>query len=305
MRKRGLVLSGGGALGAYEVGVLKNLIIYRGKEYDFVSGVSVGALNALNFAQSTKGLQADSVKNLEEIWLGIETKDVYKDHAWWVFNYLWSFWKKSLHTMKPLEEVILENLDYEKFKASPVNIRVGLVHLQTGHYFAVDLKNKRLSKENIAKIVHASCVFPGLFEPVHLTGIPGFPEGDYVDGGIRDTIPLRAITSAALKEITDIDVVITSPIGGGVPYQKKFSSAIDVGLRAAFIMSDEVMITDRLQGLCNINPGIKVRVFAPNRPLDVDGFKFNAETARNLIKKGYDETNRKIVDGTVPIFHSH
>ena len=48
---RGLVLSGGGANGAYEVGVLKYLIGEKNQEFDLFAGTSVGALNAGFLAQ--------------------------------------------------------------------------------------------------------------------------------------------------------------------------------------------------------------------------------------------------------------
>ena len=44
--KLGIVLQGGGALGAYELGVLERLYAEPGFELSYVSGVSIGAITA-------------------------------------------------------------------------------------------------------------------------------------------------------------------------------------------------------------------------------------------------------------------
>lgn len=303
MNKRGLVLSGGGSLGAYEVGVLKALF-NRGYRYDVIAGVSVGSLHALSLSQWGNNLQTNGVTDLNSIWRNIETKDVYKKHSWWIFNYISSFWKKSLYTMKPLAQIVEQNLHIDNLHASSVKGYAGVTNLQDGKYYTLELNSLR--KQEVIDVIHASCVFPGMFEPVKLSGIPGLPHGDYVDGGVRDTIPLKVVTDLAHKEnITEIDIIMTAPLSGGVKRQENFKSAIDVGLRAAFIMADEVMVTDRLQGLCNTIPNIPVRVFAPEKSLDADGFKFEKKTILRLISTGYLETMNKLGKNNVPTFHSH
>ncbi|MDA7089068.1 patatin-like phospholipase family protein [Pseudomonas sp. SA3-5] len=64
--KVGLVLSGGGAKGAYQVGVLKALL-EMGTRVDVVAGASIGALNAAVLA-SAPSLET-GVERLDELWL--------------------------------------------------------------------------------------------------------------------------------------------------------------------------------------------------------------------------------------------
>mgnify|MGYP003351391504 CR=1 FL=1 len=45
-KKKAIVLSGGGAKGAYEAGVLKYIIENWGFQFDIVVGTSAGALNS-------------------------------------------------------------------------------------------------------------------------------------------------------------------------------------------------------------------------------------------------------------------
>ena len=51
--KIGLVLGGGGAKGAYQVGVWQALAQYGVTQFQYISGTSVGGLNALLVASST------------------------------------------------------------------------------------------------------------------------------------------------------------------------------------------------------------------------------------------------------------
>nr|WP_315260687.1 patatin-like phospholipase family protein [uncultured Duganella sp.] len=64
-RRVGLVLSGGGAKGAYQVGVLKALVENR-IEVHAVAGASIGALNAAVLASSPS--VAAGAERLEEVW---------------------------------------------------------------------------------------------------------------------------------------------------------------------------------------------------------------------------------------------
>jgi NTE family protein len=64
----GLVLSGGGAKGAYQVGVLKALL-GAGTRIDAVAGASIGALNA-GILASAPSLQV-GVARMEELWLAL------------------------------------------------------------------------------------------------------------------------------------------------------------------------------------------------------------------------------------------
>ena len=91
-RRVALVLSGGGARGAYEAGVLSYLFesIYpelpRGFEFDVVSGTSVGAIHAAYVAASARQQGRDRSKGLLETWRGMRLRDVVRIHATDVLN---------------------------------------------------------------------------------------------------------------------------------------------------------------------------------------------------------------------------
>ncbi len=79
--KTGLVLSGGGARGAYQVGVLKAIADLHPKHaanpFTIISGTSAGALNAVALASSANNFRL-GVKKVEKIWTHLHVNRVVK-----------------------------------------------------------------------------------------------------------------------------------------------------------------------------------------------------------------------------------
>ena len=70
--KRALVLSGGGAKGAWQAGVIDSLI-RRGSRWDIFAGVSVGALNAALLAQYAHPFD-DGLAKLQDLWHDLDNE---------------------------------------------------------------------------------------------------------------------------------------------------------------------------------------------------------------------------------------
>ncbi len=77
--KTGLVLSGGGARGAYQVGVLKAVADLHPKRasnpFSIITGTSAGAINAVALAASANNFRL-GVKKVERIWSNLELEHV-------------------------------------------------------------------------------------------------------------------------------------------------------------------------------------------------------------------------------------
>ena len=74
----GLVLTGGGARGAYQVGVLKWIARnYPGIEVPIITGVSAGAVNAAKLA-ATPGTFAQACEELETLWRSLTVDQVFR-----------------------------------------------------------------------------------------------------------------------------------------------------------------------------------------------------------------------------------
>lgn len=79
-RPIGLILSGGGARAAYQIGVLRAIATILPKHaanpFDIISGTSAGALNAVSLATHAQRLRT-GVRTLEYIWTNLTSDQIY------------------------------------------------------------------------------------------------------------------------------------------------------------------------------------------------------------------------------------
>jgi len=83
--KPALVLSGGGARGAYQVGALKAIADLHDKHahnpFSLISGTSAGAVNAVALAASANNFRL-AVKKVEKMWGSLHIDQVYRAGTW-------------------------------------------------------------------------------------------------------------------------------------------------------------------------------------------------------------------------------
>jgi NTE family protein len=93
-----LILSGGGARAAYQVGVLRAVMEIQGRDelpFDVICGTSAGAINAV-FLAANAHCPREGIERLYRAWRGIRPADVY-DHGWGaVAGNLWRIARASL-----------------------------------------------------------------------------------------------------------------------------------------------------------------------------------------------------------------
>jgi NTE family protein len=181
-----LVLSGGGAKGAYEAGVAAALV-KAGTPIRLVAGSSAGALNAAMIADGR-------LDQLETLWRTLTREQVYALRPSVVFGGLLPGWLAllaldragSLFDPGPLRELLRASLDLARVRASPVQLLVVATDLER--------REKRLFDNRSLTIdaLMAAVAVPGAFPPVRV-------DGDLlVDGGITSRAPvLDALESGA------------------------------------------------------------------------------------------------------------
>ena len=129
--KPALVLPGGGARGAFQVGVLKALaeILPRSSVNPFsvISGTSAGAVNSVVLASKAGHLRS-AVAELEQVWAHFRCHQVYKtDHLTmlksslhWMFSIVLGGWlvgtPKSLLNNAPLRELLGQNVHFPRIR---------------------------------------------------------------------------------------------------------------------------------------------------------------------------------------------
>lgn len=177
----GLVLSGGGAKGAYQIGVLKALgeagLL---KDVKFISGDSIGAINAMLYCLGDSDFMYD-------VWEKINMPEVFKlDPDLFSDNpQLFSRSKVKSMMNEYLKEDIIENLPY--------TVYAGVTRLENGQYFPEYMKLNGHTKQEIIDILLASSAMPVIYEAVRING------KEYLDGGLTDNEPIKPLYDLGVR----------------------------------------------------------------------------------------------------------
>jgi NTE family protein len=203
-----LVLQGGGALGAYQVGVYEALH-EAGIEPDWMIGTSIGAINAAIIAGNKP---EDRLPRLRELWKRFEQEPQFQALQYWpgVGEALANFstlargipdffsprlpaWggvqanvgldAASYYDTAPLRETLSSLVDVSILNAAHPRLTVGAVNVTSGALRYFDSRDAALGLEEVM----ASAALP-----------PGFPairvDGEaYWDGGLYSNTPLEAV----------------------------------------------------------------------------------------------------------------
>lgn len=296
MSTRALILSGGGARGAYQAGVYRYLSEINWKP-DLISGTSVGAINACAISS---GFDA---QKLQTFWLNIA-----QDHV-----FAFSFWRKIWHFISrrgysavldttPLRKFLSNNIDIRALSESDIEVVICAINIVRSklRFFT----NKEIGVEEIM----ASSAIPLLFPWQEIDGEPHW------DGGIMANTPILPALERGSREIV---VVLLSPVGGmsmAIPKSRKKIAELILeqsllGSYQAFmagIHSETQMHAElREQGILGtlqsmIRPRIvsgdtKILTVAPRKMLGVASMlNFSRAQAEELLWLGYEDAKEQL-----------
>ena len=232
-KKTALILSGGGAKGAFQAAAEKYAREEKGYSWDIIAGVSVGALNGTMLAMG-------KYQRLWEVWNSISNDQVYTGG----FN-LWSiiklaFGAKSFYGNEPLWKMLQAEMDPGLVKA---DLRVGSVSLVSGDYVPFTKTEPQL-----AKAVLASTVMPVIWTPVDISEA----YRSMVDGGVRNITPIGDVLDADPDEI----VIINCSPENETPLQTPPRDVVQIGLRTLDILLNEIFRSD-MDNFSRINALVK------------------------------------------------
>ncbi len=203
-----LVLQGGGALGAYQVGVYRAMH-EAGIEPAWIVGTSIGAINGALIAGNPPGARLDQ---LHRFWETVEQSSgsylskylSSNDHAFsslltimsgiqsfFVPNPLVMFGQNApvgianaaFYSTVPLRHTLSELVDFEYINQAHVRISLGAVNVRTGEMAYFDSRDTGISLNHVM----ASSAYPPAFPAVDV-------DGDFFwDGGIFSNTPIEAV----------------------------------------------------------------------------------------------------------------
>ncbi len=205
---RAIVLSGGGSLGSYQIGVWKALRHLHIK-YDIVTGTSIGALNGALMVQKNyyKALQIWKKINMQ-ILFGDEIAATNNKEVFKMFRN--EFLKNGGIEVKKVEEVIEKYINKSKFYNS--NIDYGLVTVNLSKKKPLFLTKDKIKEEKLTSYLMASASCYPAFKPKEID------KEKYVDGGYIDNMPINLAIDLGADEVIAVD--LNSP-GIKFPTKKK------------------------------------------------------------------------------------
>ena len=203
-----LVLQGGGALGAYQLGVYQAMH-EAGIEPDWVVGTSIGAINGAIIAGNHPGKR---MARLHEFW---DRMELNKANPFGAFMNLFGSFMTNMNTVlngvpgffEPnpstlmgqhvnvgieraayyttglLRETLNDLIDFEYLQSKKTRFTVGAVNANTGAMRYFDNSEEALTVEHVM----ASGALPPAFPAVRIDGEP------YWDGGIYSNTPVEVV----------------------------------------------------------------------------------------------------------------
>jgi NTE family protein len=254
------VLSGGGSLGAIQVGMLKALY-EREIAPDLIVGTSVGAINGAYIASRPATLE--TVDELGQIWRGLRRSKVFPVHP---LTGLLGFLghRRNLVPNRGLRRLVRRHLGFARLEDAPTPLHVIATDVFSG-------KERRLSSGEAIDAVLASAALPAVFPPVP------WESTELFDGGVSNNTPISDAIELGAERIYVL------PTGNACDLEKAPRGALAMLLHALtlLVMRRLIMEIDLLKDEAELI------VLPPPCPLRVSPADFGR--AAELIERGYED----------------
>lgn len=295
-----LVLPGGGARGAFQVGVLKaiaELMPPRAcNPFPVISGTSAGAINSVVLASKARRYSI-AVEELERVWSHFRSRHVFRTDSWTMF-------KSSLHWLTaivfgglvvgaphslldntPLRSLLSRNIRFPRVQTSIDNGYLDAVAITAASYGSARsmtffqgapgkrqwARTRRIGIRQELHLDHlmASIAVPMIFPPVNIGG------EYYGDGAMRQATPLSPAIHLGADRILVIGVRDETADPAATPGSpQQFPSLAQIAgymLDTLFmdgLYSDLERMTRINQLLDSIEPSKRSGTFMKMRPID-------------------------------------
>ena len=272
----GLILSGGELKGAWQAGALKALA-RRGWRPDFISGTSVGAINALLLAHYLGAGQdwPDAVASLERLWLdrvtGTDVLLRVRHKTALLTDLVQDRWG-GLWDMGPLKELLMRVVEPANVVRCPIPVQASVWDAASGQVRSYPIG-----------------FFPAVASammPVMMAGV----NDAYFDGGVMDIAPLKPAIDAGC---TDLTAIVCQPSD---THFGPTASLLDLVGRVLHSMTTEIVNNDLAvcqrvnaavaAGTDTGHRAIRLRVIRPTHPIPFDMLHFTPADIAWMIDQG-------------------
>ncbi|MGI6037354.1 MAG: patatin-like phospholipase family protein [Limnochordia bacterium] len=328
MGKLALVLSGGGAKGAYQVGVLRE-VLRRQLPIHLICGTSIGALNGAVLAQDLEEETGGKyVEKLAKSWL--EAPQPIGFHWWGLVKTLlrgrsplaMGSLSSDRRVRRLVGQLIPKELQFDHFTKVELAITATDLNRGTSRVFT---NNDTLS---LRRGVLASCALPLLLPTVTVDG------RYHTDGGVFANTPIGAAMERGATEIIVVSLrpqandIYLQGIADGEPYDDLSS----VATRLVDLILDQVMyrevhqarihnallqlagkvegkVGQEIRRILGVAPGVigytRLIEIAPETVLEPPGaFGFNdKESIAQIMKRGEEDARQTLAHLSPPMFN--
>src|SRR3989454_7962380 len=263
-----LILSGGGAKGAYEAGSAA-AFAERGLPFRIVAGSSAGALNAAMIV-------AGRADRLEALWRAVKKDQVYSLRAPVLFAGLLPGWLTllaldgagSLLDSQPLRGLITASVDLERIRSSPIRLLVTATDLARREQRVFD--NRTVTVDALM----GAAAIPGAFPAVAVDGTL------LVDGGLTARAPiLEALETATVKRA--VVVMSYAPDERGAP-----PTTIRRTLEEAFETALLYQIRRDVELARLKHPTVDVQLLTSSAALRLRPLEFDPDSVARVLEMG-------------------
>lgn len=260
-------LSGGGSLGAIQVGMLQALY-ERGIRPDAVVGTSAGAINGAFIAGRPPTVA--TALELAELWRTLRRADIFPLQP--VTGFLGFVGRRrALVEAQSLRRLVQKHIRFVNLEDAPIAFHVIATDLLSG-------QEVRLSQGDACKAVLASAAVPGVFPPVR------WKERTLVDGGVCNNTPISHAVELGAKTIYVL------PSGNACALSTPPRSALGVIMHSMSLLVMQRLILE----IEMYRDSARLIVLPPPCPLGVQPVDF--AQADHLIGRSRDDTHAYLDD---------
>lgn len=243
------VLSGGGSIGAVQVGMIHSLFA-RGIAPDLIVAASAGGFNGSFIA--SRPPTVETAAELASVWRGLRARTVFPVAP--SMSGLLGVLGRRNHVASPrgLRALLERWLEFDLLERSPIPLHVIATDVLSG-------MELRLSSGPALDAIMATAALPGVLPPVRWGG------HELVDGGVTNNTPLsHAVELGAAR-------IYVLPTGHPCALPTAPRSPIGVATQALSVLIQQRLVRD----IQNVPDGVELVVLPPLCPLDVSPADFS------------------------------
>ena len=259
--KTALILTGGGARGAVEVGAMK--IITALQKPDVIMGTSVGAINAAFYAT---GIQPSE---MEKLWEEVTSHLIFPIN--WQFLYLFTKIRSLSHPYH-LKRFLKRNLPVKTFEECKIPLIINATEMQTGEQVI-------FREGNLIDAIMASCAIPPYYPPYAIKG------KEYLDGGISAVIPLQEATKLQCRQAIIINTYHELQQSSFWNIFRVMNHAMHILMQSKLNLEVELYTKNKeIKNVVMINPRVPSLIGVTNFHHTKELIQFGEQEARKRLK---------------------